>query len=388
MHHAGLRSRSAQLCPLTKNSSVVIFDYMRRIFRGRFLIGLSVLFLSSVVSFSAVDVVIFHLFNKDVYRFEVGLFQKDPKKRYALTPNFSGFLYHRAGKTPVYINSRGYRGPEWRLDATYRFMILGDSMTFGVPLPYEQGFVAKAEAKTGGDTAFYNLGVPGYGTGHELQSLRENCKVISPREVFYMYFLNDLGDQNIRMDYFDIVDGYLVRTYDDRWRPRGIEKIREGLGKETTWSPRDTLRLINIRKFLSERGIHPTQLIGLSLGLDKGRYIQTGSDIYSAENVRKATDDILEMRDVAAACGAGFTMVILTSFNEDFYKVIEPATERLIHELDGRVRIMDIRKFTREGVNLTQWYDGHYGTAGTDLVSNVLASYILGLYPELTTRNR
>lgn len=139
---------------------------------------------------------------------------------------------------------------------------------------------------------------------------------------------------------------------------------------------------------MTERAIHPLQLFGRSLGVDKARYIQTGNKNYGVDNVRTVASHILEMRDTAAACGAGFTMMVLTSSNEDFFGTVEPATELLISELNGRVRIIDIRKFTRTGIDLRQWYDRHYGPAGTDLVSNVLAGYVLGLYPELMTPSR
>lgn len=204
---------------------------MKKIFYGRVLANLSLSLVAVLFSVFVIDVVIYHL-SKDVDLFEVGFFQKDPKKRFALTPNFEGHLHHRAGKTPVFINSYGYRGPEWRFDAKHRFMVIGDSFAFGIPLSNEEGFIAKAEAKIGGDAAFYNLGIPGYGAWQALQSLRENCTLISPREVFYAYFLNDLGDPDIRMDYFDVVDGYLVGTYDNQSRPLGIEEIRASIGKK------------------------------------------------------------------------------------------------------------------------------------------------------------
>ncbi len=346
------------------------------------LINLGLMLASLYFSLFVVDVALFYLFVQDQYEFEVGLFKNDDKTRFGLTPNFKGFLYNRAGKTPVSINSHGYRGPEWKLDRDHEFMVVGDSFTFGIPLTYEEGFVSKTQKKVGDKAEFINLGVPGYGPGHILEVVKQNCALISPKHVFYMYYLNDTKFNN-KKNYFTIVDGYLAAYADKDGRPRSREEILKGIQKGYGWKLWESLRFINIRTFLSERGIHPRQLLEKRVKTDMSRYIQSNNDGFSEELTQRGARDILEMKAVSQKCGANFTMVILTTHAEAFYGVIEPATERLLGTLGNAVEIIDIRKFARKGVNLTQWYDGHYGPDGTDLVSNVLSGYVLGRYPEL-----
>lgn len=352
----------------------------------KILVKVSVFLTSAYLCFLALDALTYFLFVQERYEFEVGLFKNDDAKRYALTPNFEGFLYHRAGTSPVSTNSRGYRGPEWKLDRSARFMVVGDSMTFGIPLNYEDGFVHKTQKKVGEKAEILNLGVPGYGTPHILEVVKENCAVISPKHIFYMYYVNDTKFNNINKNYFTVVDGYLVTSVDKGGNPRSVDELRNKLHeihKGQSWNFLETLRLINIRIFLSERGLHPRQLLEKHISIDTAGYLQSNNDGYNEEYTRLGLRDILEMKAVSEKCGANFTMVILTGYAEAFYGVIEPATERLLGKLGDSVEIIDIRKFTRKGINLTQWYDGHYGPAGTDLVSNVLSGYILGRYPEL-----
>ena len=361
---------------------------MRRYRLQKYTTNIFIIFFLFYVGLLVFDISAYFLFVKKEYPFEVGFFKNDHTKRYALTPNFQGSLNYRVGKTPVVINSRGYRRPEWKLDKNFRFMVVGDALTFGLPLSYEDGIVHKTQERVGEFAEIINLGVPGYGTPHILEVIKENCKIISPAHIFYMYFSNDTKFSNINKNYFTIFDGYLTRSIKRDGTPLSNDEMHNKVHRKQSWKFFELVRLINIRTFLSERGMHPRQLIERYLGLDTDRYLLTNNSNFSMENTLRGWRDILEMATVSERCGAVFTMVILTSYAEAYYGIIEPATERLLKKLGNSVEIIDIRKFTRKGVNLTQWYDGHYGPAGTDLVSNVLSGYILGRYPALRKTER
>ncbi|MCB2102951.1 MAG: hypothetical protein KDE22_18885 [Rhodobacterales bacterium] len=325
-----------------------------------------------------------------------GLYRVDDETGYGLTPNFEGRLLTRGPSAEIRVNSRGFRGPEWALDGRPRILIAGDSFTFGLPLDLEHGFVAKTAQRLPGAEVL-NLGVPGYGPIQIARTLARECGGLKPRHVFYMYYYNDTRIDGTIADYKTVFDGYLVNRRESDGRERTPEQFQAGLAKRTStaWKPTDTLRLVHIRTYLSERGIHPRQVIEKMVGvtqIDTDRYVQTRmkpGGKYSEESVGTAARQIEDMASLVRACGARFTMVILPGYGEAYYHLKEPATERLLELLDGRgLDILDLRQFTRPGVSLISWYDAHYSDVGTDMVGNVLGGYLAGAYPDLLSTSQ
>ena len=324
-----------------------------------------------------------------------GLFVSDPKRGYALTPGFKGWV--TAGyRFPVTINAQGYRGPDWTPDAELRVLVAGNSYVFGLPLSLEDGFVAKATRMTAGKATFYNLGVPSYGVPHSLETIRQECPKIKPSHVFYIYDYNDARLDHMTLDSRTVIDGTYLSTWaDDRMTrlptPLSADEIsrqKSRLGKTRSWQLSETLSLKNIRTFLAQRHWHPRQLVEslyISLGFGDGqfaRYLKTNKpNFLDTGLLRKAAKMILEMQEVAKACGAGFSLVILPNANEAYYGLKEPATEQLVRILSTKtVEILDLRKRVDRGTILDLPLSGYYNKRATDWVAKVLVERLRKQY--------
>lgn len=354
------------------------------------------LLLSVYASLVACDVVAYYATIKRVEIPPKGLYRADEDRSYALTEGFSGEHEGAAGPFPVRINRQGYRGGEWRLDQPLRLLAVGDSFTFGLPLPEEDGFPAKIERLLGAGAAVFNAGIPGYGVPHVLATIKRECPVARPRHVLYFYYLNDTRWDNMTIGATGVVDGWFVTLRRPGEEPRTLEQIREGIREALNppgWTLASGLALRGVRQFLSERQLHPRQLLETIAGgradenyLD--RYSSTASPkSYPPELAEPAAAMIGQMRAAAEACSARFTMVILPSYAEGYYGVVEPATERLLSSLAGRdVDVLDLRVRAPRGKSLIVVGDGHYDRAGTDWVAAEVTSYLRARYPDLTGR--
>jgi len=349
--------------------------------------AISLVSVSLWVSVIVVDVIVYALYVSPPPPLK-GLYTVDEEIDFKLTPSFSGTLFTRGPSATIKINTKGFRGPEWQLGDKPRIVITGDSFTFGLPLDYEQGFVSKLSNKNP-SFEFLNLGVPGYGPIHIAKTLERTCTEIVPKHTFYMFYLNDTRANNISAGYRTVIDGYLILKLDKDGNTLSRTELEKKIDKpnHNQWQVLDSLKFLNIRTFLSERGIHPRQIyerLSNSKEVDTQRYIATkftDNDNYSAENVEVAANQIIGMASNAENCGSKFTMVVLPSYAEAYYETIEPATELLLEKLSiANIDVLDLRQFTRPALSLVQWYDAHYSPLGTDLVSNVLGGYIQGLY--------
>ncbi|MGH0031276.1 MAG: alginate O-acetyltransferase AlgX-related protein [Myxococcota bacterium] len=117
-------------------------------------------------------------------------------------------------------NSLGFRGPEFPLEkppGTTRVLVLGDSMTYGTGVEYEETFSARLDAM---DPTLHviNGGTPGYHGGHQLLLLEEWIEPLQPDLVLVAYFWNDLwgafgvgGERRSGgFAHYDLRDGELV----------------------------------------------------------------------------------------------------------------------------------------------------------------------------------
>jgi len=94
------------------------------------------------------------------------------------------------------INASGFRGPDvaqQKPAGTSRLLILGDSVAFGLGVPYEDTLAAYlAEMlNAGGHWEVLDLAVNGYGTPEEVALLRKKGLAFSPDVVLLVYVVND-----------------------------------------------------------------------------------------------------------------------------------------------------------------------------------------------------
>lgn len=112
-------------------------------------------------------------------------FSDDPKLMYELKPHCDG------------TNAWGMRDPERELASdAFRIAAIGDSITFGATVDADVTYPRQLEAMIAADatlapTEVLNLGVMGYSTVQEVETLRTKGLRFGPRVVILQYFLND-----------------------------------------------------------------------------------------------------------------------------------------------------------------------------------------------------
>ena len=128
-----------------------------------------------------------------------GLFVSDPVRGEKLAADYTGWF---AG-VPVRLNQLGFRDPREyaiaKAPATFRILVLGDSVTFGHGSVYEHTWPFLFEQRLKAwrpDVAWqvWNLGVPGYNTSQELAYLLEVGPSFKPDLVIVGFYGNDYVD--------------------------------------------------------------------------------------------------------------------------------------------------------------------------------------------------
>jgi len=126
-----------------------------------------------------------------------GFFLSDPVRIQRLAPGYTGWF----GGVPVKINQLGFRDDrEYRLQkspATFRILVLGDSVTFGHGSVYEHSYPYLLEQRLKAwrpdvDWQVWNAAVPGYNTSQELAHLLDVGPRFSPDLVVVGFFENDI----------------------------------------------------------------------------------------------------------------------------------------------------------------------------------------------------
>ncbi|HBQ10628.1 MAG: SGNH/GDSL hydrolase family protein [Sandaracinaceae bacterium] len=109
----------------------------------------------------------------------------DDARELALRPGFVGDV---AG-VDVRYNALGYRGPV-EGDAPRRIVVLGDSITYGLYLPYEETFAAQLDERRE-DADVFSLAVLGWDTVNEVAALELDGLALHPDVVVLQVCLND-----------------------------------------------------------------------------------------------------------------------------------------------------------------------------------------------------
>jgi lysophospholipase L1-like esterase len=119
----------------------------------------------------------------------------------------------------VEINGQGFRDVDPPPRAAQPVILgLGDSLTFGWGVEYEESFLRRLEVALGGadQVRVLKAGIPGTGPTDQLQLLRQLLETVRPRVVVVGFYVGndfqDAAEGGARQ--FDIVDGFLVRRGD------------------------------------------------------------------------------------------------------------------------------------------------------------------------------
>lgn len=113
-----------------------------------------------------------------------------PGLGYQLAPNAQG---------EIQTDAHGLRlRPPERAPIRHSILLIGDSIAYGMGVPYEQSFVPILEAQLtqslGENTAVWNAAVPGYNTVQEAIQLGQMAPVIKPNLVIVQFCMNDYQD--------------------------------------------------------------------------------------------------------------------------------------------------------------------------------------------------
>ncbi len=125
---------------------------------------------------------------------DVSLFQKDKLLGWRLKPNAAS-----NPDAPVRVNRHGLRGPdrEYRKrEGVTRILFLGDSIPYGLRLPYDDTFPRRVEILMNQErdrpVECINAGIPGYSTWQEYQFFENEAYRYNPDIVVLSFCLNDV----------------------------------------------------------------------------------------------------------------------------------------------------------------------------------------------------
>jgi hypothetical protein len=168
----------------------------------------------------------------------------DPLTGSRLRPGMEGWQRDE-GSGYVKINSRGLRDREHSLAkpaGTYRIAVLGDSYAEAMQVDQAAAFwsllperLERCGFQPGKRIETINFGISGYGTAHELLTLRHQAWDYSPDLVLVAFFPgNDVRNNSKTLEaemgraYFVLRGGELALDESFRTDPRFLEKLRQG----------------------------------------------------------------------------------------------------------------------------------------------------------------
>lgn len=131
---------------------------------------------------------------------ELYLGQFDAETGWSYKPKIS--YYQGQGGFEYHFNNRGIRVATPGAQIDYRkprLVFIGDSVTFGEELSYDQTFVAQVNHLLGDRFEVINLGVQGFGTDQSLLRLKQFIQDLEPSYVVYT-FIPDHRNRNTNHD--------------------------------------------------------------------------------------------------------------------------------------------------------------------------------------------
>ncbi|MCA8943769.1 MAG: hypothetical protein KDB80_14495 [Planctomycetes bacterium] len=162
----------------------------------------------------------------------------------ALTPGFRGTLTIAGRTCELTTNSDGLRGPELspRQPGERRVLALGDSLTFGWGVEYDESFPARIGellAEQRPPVTVLNGGVPGYGTREIALAMERAIPRLGPDVLLACIYVGNDFEDDVVVDKV-VVDGFLMARHKaevarDSWRVRLAMASRVWLLCERLW---------------------------------------------------------------------------------------------------------------------------------------------------------
>jgi hypothetical protein len=259
------------------------------------------------------------------------------------------------------FDEKGYRGEfvTPREDAL-RLVVLGDSVTYGVFLPYEDTFVymmSEALGKKCGPVQFFDVATPGYSTLQERISLERKGLSVKPQVVFLGVFSNDLAQ-------FTVIGS---TAYDMRI------KDHDGVPIFSLLPLPDSLNAFLVTNSVFYQYL---TLKGMA-AFDEARDVGTGqvaASLAEFEKIRKLCHD----------AGATLAMALFPPLHQSLSEPEERSTSFYYDEVrrwagDNSVPFIDMRQplaaYDLEEIRYDECC--HYSPAGHEAVTGILTEWLL-----------
>ncbi len=345
-------------------------------------------------------------------------YQPDASIGATLIPGKRGWYRSPTGPQWIEVNSRGFRDVEWsssRHPGKRRIAVLGDSFTEAMQVSASAVFSRRMESLLlercpgGQEYEVLNFGVSGFGTGQELETLRQVALELQPDLVlFYFYPSNDLYDNSRELDvepnrlHFELSDeGELVRlpfTINDnvvkRWlrhHSRTYLFLRERLLQvAAARSALDVLGAVQPQALPEDKEARRAVR-----AVQNNRYrVPLSAPLERSWELTKAL--LAEARASSQARGAQFGVVVIPNIEEitdrstelvqlgpgqDLQQSLEKAGE-LCAELGLHcLRLVEV--FRDAGLPIERFYfldDGHWTATGHEVVAEATTDWLAGWY--------
>ena len=262
--------------------------------------------------------------------------EPDPLTGSKLRPRMEGWQRDE-GNAFVKINSQGWRDREHPVAKpadTYRIAILGDSYAEAMQVPLERAFWSILPSRLsscgfggGKKIETVNFGVSGYGTGHELLTLRERVWRYQPDMVLLAFFPgNDVRNNSKALEgergraYFSLKDGKLF--LDTAFRDDPQFKEKQHIAEHRAWLQEMRLyqlmrrvRAGNIAEHFHNAPVAAAAAAGTKLtepGLDE-QVFHAPADAKWKEAWDITDRLVLASADEAKAHGARFVLAVLST---------------------------------------------------------------------------
>jgi lysophospholipase L1-like esterase len=257
---------------------------------------------------------------------------------------------------PYRTNAHGLRDRDRPVKApgTTRVLVMGDSYTWGYAVAEEEAYPQAAErllqARGRPDIEVVNGGIPDYNTRQERQLLEQLLPIYRPDAVFLGYVVND-AEPSTAM-------------------PTPPEEVYR---HSRSWFLTEVAERLNRRVF--RRRLLPSAKDNVG-----NNYL----DGFEAGSVKwqDSREAIRQMRDLCAAAGTSFSVLILPDFTQNFddrygWRTIHDAVASWGRELD--IPVFDLLTTFRGQDHQTLWvpWDGHPNADAHRQIAEFLVAKVL-----------
>ena len=272
-----------------------------------------------------------------------GMYTAAEPMGYDLSPDWTGVFDDGIVQANISINSCGARDDEPTSEETMRkILLLGDSFAFGYCLDQQDTIDKQIESLTNGELDAYNLGVGGYGSGETLGKLQV-ADSWKGTDVFYLFFHNDLRDDNAKLGTKTVYEGYVVPKYKPDGTRYSVQEYQARLRNRNTPPPSELRVLAQQLKEIITLARIRTRASHV-LGSDDG-LVDGGEDRYHSDFVDYAVEHTKRMSRLTEERGMRFHVVIVPSRRETSFRRYASVTASYIEGIRG------------EGINVIELID-------------------------------